>query len=210
MPLHPESAPAHSAHCPLAQFWWVFFVRGALTLLFAAALTFARDILGTPFYTPAMLVSLSLLLGFFLCAKGLLLGTGAALAAGRGLRIGFFLLSDCLFDLSLGIAIAVTIPTHEHTLAALAGVAALGSGIFQLILSIRTKALGHDPFLLRLGGGASLIAATYFLLHRRLTTATAALWLSLFELMVGIMSLLFAYTLYRHCRKEHASQHQPA
>jgi len=169
MPLNPAVPPTPDVHLrQIAKFWWVFAVRGGYAVLFALALAFASGLMGTIFFDPVLLVFLSMLLGVFVLGNGIL----------------------------LGITIGLSLRINPQTLALLSGIAALGTGAFQLLLAVRFHRTPHFLALLGIAGVLSLAASTFFLTHQSTPTHTTAHWLSLFELLLGVLWLTFAYSLH--------------
>jgi uncharacterized membrane protein HdeD (DUF308 family) len=202
MAFDPAALPVPDARLrQLSKFWWVFAVRGGYAILFSLALEFVGSLLGHLFFDPIMLVFLSLLLGVFVLGNGILAAIAGGFAAEQKLPIRWILFGEALFALAAGLYIGISLRVDPQTLAVFAGIVALGAGVFQTILAIRTRAFSTDVFLMRLAAMMSFTAATAFLLHRRATTQTTARWLALFELFVGIVWLLFAYSLHGQALK---------
>jgi len=197
MPLNPAVPPTPDVHLrQIAKFWWVFAVRGGYAVLFALALAFASGLMGTIFFDPVLLVFLSMLLGVFVLGNGILLGVAAGFAAEQRLRVGILLAAEALFAIALGITIGLSLRINPQTLALLSGIAALGTGAFQLLLAVRFHRTPHFLALLGIAGVLSLAASTFFLTHQSTPTHTTAHWLSLFELLLGVLWLTFAYSLH--------------
>jgi len=205
MAFDPATLPTPEARLrQLCKFWWVFAVRGGTAILFAMALGFVSSLLGHLFFDPIMLVFLSMLLGFFVLGNGILLAIAGGFAAEQKLPIRWILFGEAFFALAIGLYIAFSLRVEAETLAWFAGLTALGAGIFQSILAVRTRGVSTDVFLMRLAAMMSFTAAIAFLLHRRATTQTTAHWLALFESFVGLVWLFYAYSLHHHALKRTA------
>ena len=188
------TAEAHGRQ--LAKFWWVFAVRGGSAILFGLAMAYMGNLIGSMFFDPVLLIFVSMLLGFFVLGNGVLLGVAAGFAAEQRLRLGWLLLAECLFAVCLGIYLGHSLRINPHTLAWFAGLLATGDGCFQFLLAVRARSVRLNVMLLSLAGTLSLTAGVLFLLHRDATTRATAFWLSLFEVVVGSIWLVFAYGLH--------------
>ena len=187
----------------LKLFWWVFAVRGGLALLFAGLLQVTASLFGTIFFDPIMLVFLTLLLGFYLVASGIVLAVAAGFAKEH--RLGWWenLLADAIFALGLGIYIAISLFMTPHTLGLLAGLHALGIGFLQLAMAVRLR---HDRLSTSLLGPASilsLLAGYVFVVHWAQPIRITAHRLSCFELLFAAVTLAFGWRL--HARSSPAA-----
>src|ERR1700761_7860960 len=127
--------PAH----PLRMCWWVFAVRGGLAAIFAIVLFLASSFLGIFFFDPVTLVYMSLLLGSFVLGNGLLLGISTFYAYEHQLHVWKHMLCECIFAVLLGIYIGISLILTRESLAFLAGLDAVGTGLFQGALAIKLR-----------------------------------------------------------------------
>ncbi len=184
----------------LRMFWWVFAFRGGFALLFAALLYFACGLLGTVFFDPVMLVSLSLILGFFILANGLLLGVAAIFSREHHLRLWYLLSSESLVAIVLGAYISASLMITSHTLAYLAGLHAIARVAFQVHLAIKLREDRPYAVVLALSAIVSVAMAILFLTHRDDTVRTITAWLSAYEAFYGFVVVAFAIGLHRQPR----------
>jgi hypothetical protein len=169
----------------LRMFWWAFAVRGGLAIVFAGVLGLAANLLGTLFFDPIMLVSISLLLGSYGLGNGVLLGTAGIYARQHHRRVWVVMCAESAFAIVLAGFIGFSLMMTSESLAWLAGIHALGTGCNHLFV--------------RLLGGSALIsfsAAAVFLLNRQEEVRTLTIWLSGFELLFGVVVLVFALALH--------------
>jgi uncharacterized membrane protein HdeD (DUF308 family) len=180
----------------LRMFWWAFAVRGGLAIVFAGVLGLAANLLGTLFFDPIMLVSISLLLGSYVLGNGVLLGTAGIYARQHHRRVWVVMCAESAFAIVLAGFIGFSLMMTSESLAWLAGIHALGTGCFQL--GMVWKLRGNHLFVRLLGGSAliSFAAAAVFLLNRQEEVRTLTIWLSGFELLFGVVVLVFALALH--------------
>jgi uncharacterized membrane protein HdeD (DUF308 family) len=181
----------------LKMFWWLYAFRGGFAVLFAGVLALARGLMGTIFFDPVMLVFLSLLLGFYVLGNGLLLGLACGFAVQRRLGHWGLFLSESVFAIALGVYIAVSLLMTSQSLASLAGLHALGAGVFQCVMAIRLKNELPYRFLLGSSGSISLLAGALFLTHLRAEPYLITHWLSGFEFFYGMVMIVFAFQMHR-------------
>jgi uncharacterized membrane protein HdeD (DUF308 family) len=184
----------------LRMFWWVFAFRGGFALLFAALLYFTTGLLGTIFFDPVMLVSLSLLLGFFILANGLLLGVAAVFSREHHLRLWYLLSSESVVAIALGAYITSSLMMTSHSLAYLAGLHAVARVFFQVHLGIKLRRERSYAPILFASAAVSVAMALFFFAHREDTVRTITAWLSGYEALYGIVVVAFAIGLHRQPR----------
>jgi uncharacterized membrane protein HdeD (DUF308 family) len=169
--------------------WWVFAVRGGLALIFSLVLFLASIFLGVFFFDPVAMVYISLLLGSFVLGNGLLLGVAARFAWEHRLHVWWIILGEACFALLLGIFIGISLMLTAKSLALLAGLHALGNGIFQLSMGSKLRRDGLHLLLLSFAGVLSLALGVYFLAHLHQGARITTQALSGFELFSGLLWL---------------------
>jgi uncharacterized membrane protein HdeD (DUF308 family) len=179
------------------MFWWIFALRGGFALVFALVLRFAASLLGTIFFDPVMLVCISLLLGSYVFANGVLLGVAGVYARQHHLRLWSVLLAEALFALVLAGFIGFSLRMTSESLASLAALHTLGVGCFQAASAIRLHGNTRSQWILSLLALASWLMGVIFLLNRYEEVRTLTVWLSGFELIFGVVVLVFAFWLHR-------------
>jgi hypothetical protein len=181
----------------LRMFWWAFALRGGFALVFAAVLWFAASLLGTLFFDPVLLVWITLLLGSYVFANGLLLGVGGVFARQHRLRLWPLLCGESAFAVALAAYIAFSLMMSSESLALLAALHAAGSGCFQIATAVKLRQ--HKVFLSFVSVAAvwSWLAGALFLTHRHEEVRVLTLWLSGFELVFGIVTLWLAVWVHR-------------
>jgi uncharacterized membrane protein HdeD (DUF308 family) len=180
---------------PLTLCWWIFAVRGGLAVVFAVVLFLTSSFLGIFFFDPVTLVYLSLLLGSFVLSNGLLLGVAAGFAYEHRLHLWWLALAECCFAVLLGIYIGISLMLTSQSLALLAGIHALGAGLFQIALAIKLREDRPNLILLTVGGLISLWVGIVFLQHFHQAARPTTQMLSGFELICGIIWSVLAYRL---------------
>jgi uncharacterized membrane protein HdeD (DUF308 family) len=178
-------------------FWWVYAIRGGFSLLFAVLLFMVASLFGSFFLDPIVLVYLSLLLGFYVLGNGILLGVASGFAAEHHLGLWKVLFADCIFAVIFGCYIGLSLSMTPHTLGLLAGIHALGIGVFQLVLAIR---MWHDRTSLGLLGTAALLsvlAGGLFFSQMQQPIEITTRWLSYFEIVCALVTLAFVWRLRR-------------
>ena len=181
----------------LGTFWWAFGLRGGFAVLFAALLGYAGNLFGTAFFDPIMLVMLAVLLGFYVLGNALLLGVAAGFAKQHRDRIWKILAGESAFSAVLGLYIAFTLLLSKESLALLAGLHALGTACFLMILTIRVGTQKTFAILLPVAALAAVYVGQMFLLHREMEARALTHWLAAFELVYGCVIVFLAVNLYR-------------
>jgi uncharacterized membrane protein HdeD (DUF308 family) len=177
--------------------WWIFAVRGGLAVVFAAVLFLASSFLGIFFFDPVTLVYMSLLLGSYVLSNGLLLGVAAGFAFEHRVHLWWLALCESCFAVLLGIYIGISLMLTSRSLAFLAGIHALGTGIFQVALAVKLRQDRPNLFRLALAGVISVCVGIGFLTHFNQAARTTTQVLSGFELFCGIIWIGFAFRLRR-------------
>src|ERR1700761_1380628 len=175
--------PAH----PLRLCWWIFAVRGGLAAIFAIVLFLASSFLGIFFFDPVTLVYMSLLLGSFVLGNGLLLGVSAGFSLEHHLHFWWVVACEAGFAVLLGVYIGVSLVLTPHTLAFLAGIHAVGLGVFQVMLGLKLRDDGTSLALLTFAGVVSLVVGVLFLSHAHQAARPTTQALSAFELFCGLI-----------------------
>jgi uncharacterized membrane protein HdeD (DUF308 family) len=170
----------------LRMFWWAIAVRGGLALILAVVLFFASTFLGIFFFDPVTFVYISLLLGSFVLGNGLLLGIAAGFAYEHHLHVWWLMLCECCFALLLGVYIGLSLIMTRESLAFLAGLHALTTGLFQEALAVKLRKDSLNAYLLGFTGVVSLCVGLLFFAHIDQAARTTTQALAAFELLCGI------------------------
>lgn len=176
----------------LRPFWWFFAVRGGFAVLFAGILLYMSALLGTFFFDPILLVIMGVLIGFYVLGNGILLAVAAVFAAEHHLRVWRLLLSESIFALALGTYVGFSLFVSPRSVALMAGLHALGTGVFECALAFQLR---HDrkPLLILASSGLlTLGVGVAFLLHQSAGVRPTTGYLSGFELLYGALFLFFA------------------
>jgi uncharacterized membrane protein HdeD (DUF308 family) len=181
----------------LRMFWWAFAVRGGLALIFAIVLFFASIFLGIFFFDPVTLVYMSLLLGSFVLGNGLLLGISTFYAYEHQLHVWKHMLCECIFAVLLGIYIGISLILTRESLAFLAGLDAVGTGLFQGALAIKLRDDAPSAGLLAIACTVSLTVATIFFTHVHQAARTTTQALSAFEVVIALIWVALSLRLRR-------------
>ena len=172
---------------PLRLSWWIFAVRGGLAAIFAVVLFLASSFLGIFFFDPITLVYMSLLLGSFVLGNGLLLGVAGAFALEHHLHFWWLTFCECGFAVLLGVYIGVSLVLTPQSFALLAGIQALGLGLFQLALAVKLSDDRPSLFLMAFAGVVSLLVAILFLQHLHQAPRATTQALSAFQLFCAVI-----------------------
>jgi uncharacterized membrane protein HdeD (DUF308 family) len=172
---------------PLRLCWWIFAVRGGLAVIFAVVLFLASSFLGIFFFDPVTLVYMSLLLGSFVLGNGLLLGVAGGFAFEHHLHFWWVTLAESGFAVLLGVYIGISLVLTPQSFAFLAGIHALGLGVFQLVMAMKLREDRSTLFLLAFAGMVSLVVGVLFLQHIHQAPRATTQALSGFELFCAVM-----------------------
>ena len=181
----------------LGTFWWAFALRGGSAVLFSALLGYVGNSFGAVFSDPIMLVMLAVLLGFYVLGNALLLGVAAGFAEQHRDRIWKLLAGESAFSIVLGLYIAFSLLLLKESLARIAGIHALGTACFLMILTIRVGTQKSFAILLAIAALAAVYVGQMFLVNRELGAQSMTQWLAAFELVYGFVIVFLAITLYR-------------
>ena len=183
------------------MFWWAFGIRGGFAVLFAGMLAFSGNLLGSFLFDPVMLVLLSILLGFYVFANAVLLGVSAGFAWQHRFGLGWLLAGESCFAFLLGAYISFSLLITSRSFALLAGLHAVSTGCFQIVLALKLHR--YKPFgrLLSISALIAVCVGAAFLMHQAEPPRLISFWLSGFELIYGVVVIAFAWALHREAQQ---------
>jgi uncharacterized membrane protein HdeD (DUF308 family) len=161
----------------LARHWWVWVIRGAVSLAFAATAFFM------PQFTFALLVAV---IGIFLLADGLL-----ATYSGWRLRgeddDWWVAVLEGLLGVGLGTATLVLPELSAALLVLFVALWCLLTGAFEIILAIRIRKEIQHEWLLALAGGLSVTLGLLMLYQPTVGSVSIAWWIGFYALFFGAL-----------------------
>jgi hypothetical protein len=180
---------------PIRLCWWIYAVRGGLAAIFGIVLFLASSFLGIFFFDPVTLVYMSLLLGSFVLGNGLLLGVAAGFSLEHHLHFWWVSACEAGFAVLLGVYIGVSLVLTPQSFAFLAGIHAVGVGVFLVMLAVKLRDNRSDLALLLFAGVVSLTVGILFLDHVHQAARATTQALSAFELFGGVIWGIFSLRL---------------
>lgn len=179
----------------LPRLWWMFSIRGLLTLTFSAICFFLSSSMTTLLLRPAGFVLLQVLFSFYIIATGFILLTGALYGFDAKLRHRKVLLTDALINLAIGIVFFITLTLSMQWILVLFAVHSMAVGIFYGVISLRMKHQVLSRFLLGASGFVSVAAGARFMYRRAIEMHTMTTEIALYTALLGSLLLLFSVAL---------------
>ncbi len=181
----------------LPRLWWMFSIRGMLTITFSGICFFLSSSMSTLLLRPAGFVLLQVLFSFYVMVTGFILLTGALYAFDAKLHHRKVLLADAIVNTAIGVVFFVTLTIPMHWILVLFASHSIAVGLFYLVVSTRMKRQALSRFLLMLAGVVSVSAGVRFILRRFIEMRTMTEEIAMYTALLGILLLLFSIALRR-------------
>jgi uncharacterized membrane protein HdeD (DUF308 family) len=179
----------------LPRLWWMFSIRGLLTLTFSAICFFLSSSMTTLLLRPAGFVLLQVLFSFYIIATGFVLLTGALYGFDAKLHHRKVLLADALINLAIGIVFFITLTLSMQWILVLFAVHSMAVGIFYCVISLRMKHQVLSRLLLGASGLVSVAAGARFLYRRTIEMHIMTTEIALYTALLGGLLVLFSLAL---------------
>ena len=179
----------------LPRLWWMFSIRGLLTLTFSGICFFLSSSMTTLLLRPAGFVLLQVLFSFYVIATGFILLTGALYGFDAKLRHRKVLLTDALVNLAIGLVFFVTMALSMKWILVLFALHSIAIGIFYFVISLRMKHQFLSRSLLAAAGVVSVGAGGRFVLRRSIEMHTMTTEIALYTALLGSLLILFSIAL---------------
>ena len=190
-------AEVESLISELPRLWWVFSIRGLLTLTFSGICFFLSSSMTTLLLRPAGFILLQVLFSFYVMATGFILLTGALYAFDAGLHHRKVLLTDALVNTAIGVVFFVTLTISMQWILVLFALHSIAVGAFYVVIAIRMKRQVVSRVLIGVAGLVSIGAGIRFGLRRMMDMRTMTTEIALYTAALGILLLLFSIALRR-------------
>jgi uncharacterized membrane protein HdeD (DUF308 family) len=179
----------------LPRVWWMFSIRGLLTLTFAGICFFLSNSMATLLLRPAGFVLLQVLFSFYIIATGIILLTGALYAFDVKLRHRKVLLTDALVNLAIGIVFFVMLNLTMQRILVLFALHSIAVGAFYFLISMRMRHQLLSRLLLAASGIVSVGFGTRFIIREKVEMHTMTREIALYTAALGALLVLFSLAL---------------
>ena len=179
----------------LPRLWWMFSIRGLLTLTFSGICFFLSSSMTTLLLRPAGFVLLQVLFSFYVIATGFILLTGALYGFDAKLRHRKVLLTDAVVNLAIGVVFFITLTLSMQWILVLFALHSMAVGIFYVVISMRMKHQMISRLLLAGAGIVSIVAGWRFMARRLIEMHIMTTEIALYTALLGALLLLFSISL---------------
>jgi uncharacterized membrane protein HdeD (DUF308 family) len=179
----------------LPRLWWMFSIRGLLTLTFSGICFFLSSSMTHLLLRPAGFVLLQVLFSFYIIATGFILLTGALYGFDAKLRHRKVLLGDALVNLAIGIIFFITLTLSMQWILVLFALHSMAVGIFYCVISLRMKHQMVSRLLLVAAGTVSVVAGWRFMTRRLVEMHIMTTEIALYTAVLGMLLILFSIAL---------------
>lgn len=197
-----SSAPIAAIHAEgriliseLPRLWWMYSIRGLLTLTFSAICFFLSSSMTTLLLRPAGFILLQVLFSFYVIATGFILLTGALYGFDSQLRHRKVLLTDAIINLAIGVVFFVTLTLSMQWILELFALHSMAVGIFYFVISLRMKQQVLSRFLLGASGLVSIGFGVRFMARRLVEMHAMTTEIAVYTAALGTLLLLFSLAL---------------
>ena len=181
----------------LPRVWWMFSIRGLVTLTFSGVCFFLSSSMTTLLLRPAGFILLQVLFSFYVMATGFILLTGALYAFDAGLHHRKVLLTDAIVNTAIGVIFFVTLTISMQWILVLFALHSIAVGTFYFVIGLRMKRQVVSRVLIGAAGLISVGAGIRFVLRRLMDMRTMTTEIALYTATLGILLLLFSIALRR-------------
>jgi uncharacterized membrane protein HdeD (DUF308 family) len=179
----------------LPRLWWMYSIRGLITLTFSAICFFLSSSMSTVLLRPAGFILLQVLFSFYIIAIGFVLLTGALYGFDARLRHRKLLLTDALVNLAIGLVFFMTLKVSMQAILVLFALHSIAVGVFYCLISLRMRHQILSRILLGLSGIVSVAAGVRFIVRRQIEMHTMTTEIALYTAALGTLLLLFSLAL---------------
>jgi uncharacterized membrane protein HdeD (DUF308 family) len=179
----------------LPRLWWMFSIRGLLTITFAGICLFLSSSMTTLLLRPAGFVLLQVLFSFYIIATGFILLTGALYGFDAKLRHRKLLLTDALVNLAIGIVFFIMLNVSMQGILVLFALHSIAVGVFYCLIAMRMTRQILSRSLLGLCGLTSVGFGVRFVVRRLVEMHTMTTEIALYTAALGSLLVLFSIAL---------------
>ena len=185
----------------LCELWWMFTIKGLISLAFAATCYFFSSFVAVHFLKPVGFLYLLVVFTFYICLIGIILLVGAIYAFDEKLKHRWLLLGDAILNLALGPSFLLTFGfgLRFSMVVALFAVHAMIVGIGYCAMALVRDRTGRKYLLLGLAGAWSLLCGVFLLLYRQAHEERLTVDAALYTAVLG--SLLIWMSVRLHTTK---------
>lgn len=179
----------------LPRLWWMYSIRGLLTITFSAICFFLSSSMTTLLLRPAGFILLQVLFSFYVIATGFILLTGALYGFDAKLRHRRVLLTDAFINLGIGIVFFITLTLSMQWILVLFALHSMAVGVFYFVIALRMKQQFLSRGLLGLSAIVSVAFGVRFMARRLVEMHTMTTEIALYTAALGALLLLFSFAL---------------
>jgi uncharacterized membrane protein HdeD (DUF308 family) len=179
----------------IPRLWWMYSIRGLLTVTFSAICFFLSSSMSTLILRPPGFILLQVLFSFYIMATGFILLTGALYAFDIHLRHRRVLLVDALVNLIIGLAFFIAFNLSMQLILVLFAAHSIAVGSFYFVIAARMRRQVLSRVLLAACGILSISAGIRFILRRLMDMHTMTTEIALYTSALGILLLAFSIAL---------------
>jgi uncharacterized membrane protein HdeD (DUF308 family) len=170
------------------KYWWSFFIRGLLAVLFGLAAIFLPGI---------TLEILALLLGFFLVIDGLISFLISIKGRGRGLKGGILLLEG-LIGIAVGIFTFIWPEITVLAVVLIVGFWAMVTGVLEIIAAVILRDEIQGEWLLALSGVISILFSVILFVNPGISAVAIILMIGIYAVLFGMAMIFLGLRLRKH------------
>ncbi len=171
----------------LSRLWWIFSIRGLLSLTFAYICYLLSSSMATLVLRPAGFISMQVIFSFYIVASGFVTLTGGLYAFDARLKHQRPLLINGLCSIGIGCALFATLALSMNLINLLFGLHAMIVGGFYLLMAVRMRAQRSAALLLGIAGAAALIGGFLFILWRDAEMKQMTSSIAIFSVVFGLL-----------------------
>lgn len=179
----------------LPRLWWMFSIRGLLTLTFSGICFFLSSSMTTLLLRPAGFILLQVLFSFYVIATGFIQLTGALYGFDAKLRHRKVLLIDAIVNLAIGVVFFITLTLSMQWILMLFALHSMAVGVFYCVISLRMKHQLVSRLLLVAAGLVSVGAGWRFLVRRLIEMHIMTTEIAVYTALLGALLILFSISL---------------
>ncbi len=179
----------------LSRLWWLFSIRGLLSLTFAYICYLLSSSMATLVLRPAGFISMQVIFSFYIIASGFVTLTGGLYAYDAGLQHRRPFLISGLCGIGIGVASFATLALSMRLIDSLFGLHAFLVGLFYLITALRMRAERTAALVLGVAGACSLVAGILFILERNAEMVRVTSGIAVYSLLFGLLIIALSLIL---------------
>jgi uncharacterized membrane protein HdeD (DUF308 family) len=193
--IYAASAEVNDLISEMPRLWWMFSIRGMLTVTVSGICFFLSSSMTTLLLRPAGFVLLQVLFSLYIMATGFILLTGTLYAFDAKLRHRKVLLADAIVNLAIGLVFFITLALSMQWILTLFAAHSIAVGSFYLVIALRMKRQWLSRILLTASGVVSVAFGVRFIVRRLVDMHVMTTEIAFYTALLGFLLLLFSIAL---------------